>query len=211
MKKIYLMLLILIVPCILCSCGSASSLWGENSIRVNGIEEYPSNLSNFELHVHLLPSDDFIQQFEYLDAEYHFAQDYKGAWDISGVERVILAITYQDSIYGQAKEYCMEEMQLSQENVINYNEYTFLENIELAIGQDRYGADKLNGYPQWFQMFAYNDAAQCLIFMGFYDSEYTSQDAKIISSEWDSFLEKHFFELYDFKTESSRTVDCSVS
>ena len=198
MKKTCAVLIIAITLLFLCSCDMASPYLGQDHIRISGIEEYPSNLSNFELHVHLLPTDGFIDRFKHTDAEYHFAQDYDGFWDITGKERLVLALTYEESIYKQAKAYCFQNMQLDETNMLEYGGHIFIENIKLAVGQDRYGDGKLNGYPRFFQMFAYNDVTHSLVFIGFYDSEYTSQDADVVSSQWEKFLQENFLELYSF-------------
>ncbi len=52
-------------------------------------------------------------------------------------------------------------------------------------------------YPSWFNMFAYNDQKETLVFMGFYC---TDKDYNIAGKvkNWGAFLDEFYGEFFDF-------------
>ena len=165
-------------------------------IGVDGIENYQDNHSHYELNAYLLPSSGFIEEFEHIDIDYHYRAEYKTYFSCEGVERTLLVVEYGQEVYDEAKMYCLQNLQLSESNLLEYNDYLFVENIELAVKQERYG--KASSFPQWFNMFAYNDDLRQLIFMGFYSPDYSSKDAQNVCDNWGEFIEKHFSDIYDW-------------
>jgi len=192
MKKRLLSIALLLTVCF-CSCDA------NNYICVDGIENFKTVQSNYELNNYILPSDDYLEQFEFLTAEYHYREIYESWASIIGVEKSIVTVIYSPEVYNKAKEYCLQEMQLDHLNTIDYNGYTFIENIHLTVAQDRYG--EINGFPRWFNMFIYNDTKHCLLFIGYYNSDYTSGDAQAVSENWGQFLIDAFGDVYIFDVE----------
>ena len=74
------------------------------------------------------------------------------------------------------------------------NGFVFLENLETAIAQKREEC----AFPIDFNMFVYNDNLKCLVFMGYYNPDYTNKDAMSIINNWEDFLETYFSDVYDF-------------
>lgn len=181
MKK-HIILLLCCVALFLCSCSS--------DYKVDGYENFNLNHSHYELNLYILPSTDFADTFKYTDIEYHYREEYQSTTHF--VERSIVAINYEKEIYQQAKEYCIQNMQLAGSSAIEHNGYTFIENTKLAAGQDRLG----KSFPHWYNMFAYNDTSNSLLFIGFYGSDYTSNDAQNIRDNWGLFWEKHFSDIH---------------
>lgn len=185
MKKIYFI--------IFCVCSFLLSSCSSNyNYGIDGYENFKSDQSNFELNLYILPSDDFIDNYEHKTVEYHYRD--QGSL-INLTERSIITVCYEEEDYNKAKEYCLQNMQLSNTICLEYNGYTFIENIELAIGQERYGT---NSFPQWFNMFVYNDSQNILIFLGMYSAVYTSEDTQSILDDWGQFVRKHFSDLHDW-------------
>lgn len=182
--------IILLIATLLCSCNA--------DVSIDGINSFQTNQSHYELNVCLLPSDDFLSRFKCIDIDYSYREQYNSPLSLFATERSMIIGTYEMSVYEQAKAYCLEKMELSSSNVISYNGYTFLENIELAVDQGRYGDDRVNVFPQWFNMFAYNDDLKCLVFMGFYSPDLTSRDAIKVVDNWGEFLKEHYSDVYDF-------------
>ena len=185
MKK-YIAFLLCISTVLLCSCSSEYS--------VDGYENFQVSHSHYELNNCLLPTEDFAEMFQYNNIEYYYREKYKSMLEF--VEKSLLVIKYEKSIYELAKEYCLQNMQLADSHYIEYNGYVFIENIKLAIAQDRYGT--LNDFPALFNMFSYNDNLNCLVFMGIYCPNYTSDDAQNVRANWGDFLEKHFSDIYEW-------------
>ena len=148
-----------------------------------------------ELNLFLLPSDDFLECYETIDVKYNFRKHYKSKLDIAPTETSLIVAVYDNEIYAKAKEYCLNEMLLSSDIIINYNGYVFVDNNELAIEPDD---NKNSRFPRWTNMFAYNDDKCELVFMGFYDGSYSVNDADVVIAKWGDFLDKHFSEYYDF-------------
>jgi len=193
MKKIIIFLLCF-ATVFLCSCGSEYS--------IDGYENFQTSHSHYELNHYLVPSLDFTELFQYTDIDYYYREEYNSLFDFT--ERSFLVVKYEKQIYEQAKEYCFQNMQLSDTNFVEYNEYVFIENTELATKQDRNGT--LSSFPNWFNMFSYNDNSNSLLFLGFYNSNYTSDDAQNVRDNWGAFLEKHFSDIYDWEDKGNDSV-----
>ncbi len=192
MKKIKTGIVFLLISFLFSSCSQ--------TICYDGFEIYrPEAHSEVELNVHLLPTNDFDSRFEYVDIDYHFRAHYKTPLSLIGTEKTIVIIEYEQSVYEKAKEFCLEEMKLSDSNIIEYNGYIFIENIKLAVAQDRY-KNGSSTYPEDFNMFAYNEELNVLVFMGYYNAKYSAKDAEYVSANWGEFLEENFSDLYDFNT-----------
>ena len=174
MKKLCVSVLLCFLVLLFCSCSE--------KISIDGIENFQVSHSNYELNVCLLPSADFIEKFEHTNIDYHYYAEYGTYLSIAGTERTLLVAEYGPDTYEEAKTYCLQNLQLSETNSVEYNNYTFIENIELAVGQERYG--KANSFPKWFNMFAYNDSLRRLVFVGFYSPDYTSADAQNVCDNW---------------------------
>lgn len=190
MKKIQLLSIILVISLLFCSCQNPSR-------RIEGIEYFFDGESEFEINVWILPSDDFLERFDYTNAEYCFDVKYKHYLSMLGNERSLIAINYEQSSYEDAKAFCLQEMVLSDSNRVEYNGYTFIENIRIA--KDPTGNSYSSQFPQYYNMFAYNDNLQCLIFIGRYDLQMDhSVTAQDILSNWGEYLNEQFSDIYSF-------------
>lgn len=159
-------------------------------IIIKGIDNFSENSSSYGLGDELMPSLDFIEQYEYVDMKYYFRIDYQGPFHLESAEHVVIVGSYEESIYKQAKEYCFQKMQLSEINIIEYNGYIFAQNNKTEDSEEQ--------FPHRFTMFAYNDELCHLAFMGFCDYNYTFNDTEEVLENWEVFLDKHFSDLYDF-------------
>ena len=207
MKKMALILTILVVLSSLVACKKEDITTGiskteqksyANIYKTDGIENFDKYDGPSEINVDILPSDDFIEKFEYVDAQYSFRECYDGWWDFSADEKSIVVFKCDENNYIAAKEFCLKEMNLSETYTLNYNGYVFKENIATAIRYDAYSDDGVHSFPQRFNMFAYNDELKTLVFFGCYFSEYSNDDATLIISQWGEFLNTHFSDVYNF-------------
>lgn len=171
------------------------------NVYIEGIENFSVNDSNMSLNVCILPSDDFIDKFEYSEGEYFYSDVNEHLLYVAGCEQSIVVLNYEEDVYEQAKEYCFENMVLSEINQFDYKGYTFTENVGLAEAGDDLEDGVNTKYPNRFNMFAYNDAENRLVFMGFYNSPDNHDDnVYLAQSDWGAFLDTYFSKYYDFSS-----------
>lgn len=186
-KRIALIVFFCVVFLAFCSCGMNSEQY-----NVDGIENFETGESSVELNYQILPSEDFLEDFEYTNADYHYR--YGGFWLLIGFseECSLISVQYEKEEYKEAKSYCLQNMQLVDDFCLEHNGYTFLLNTQ-----------QLDRFPSWFNMVAYNDSLNCLVFMGFYDDyDYSTDDSQSVQSNWSEFLEKHFSDIYDWSADN---------
>ena len=188
MKKLTMIVICCVLLLSLCSCKFI------RDYSVRGVENFDAEYSDFELNVCLLPTEDFLERYEYINADYRYSAENAGVLSLDESHESIVMIQYEDDVYLQAKQYCLDNMELSDSNIIPYGDYIFFENIELAVGMGKYGSPI--GFPRWFNMFAYNDTLRQLVFIGYYDSTFYDVDIVEFQKQWGSFLQEHFGEVY---------------
>ena len=183
----------------LCSCGDRFN--GEKyseKFNVDGIENFDKFEGSIEINQYILPSDTFLEEFNYLDIDYHYRERYKTIFSIVGTDRSLITIYYEQEEYQQAKEYCLQNMQLLESNRVEYNGYVFIDNVKLETLRNN--NIPTSQFPDYFNMFIYNDDLNCLMFMGFGGEDNYGFDAQEVKDNWGEFLEKHFSDVYDWNT-----------
>ena len=199
MKRLMAILLCCIMVLTLCSCGDRFN--GEKyseKFNVDGIENFEVKEGDFELNHYILPSMDFLDKFSFLDVDYHYRYDHKTIFSIVCTERSLITIHYEQEEYQQAKEYCLQNMQLLESNRVKYNGYVFIDNVKLETLRNN--NIPTSQFPDYFNMFIYNDDLNCLMFMGFGGEDNYGFDAQEVKDNWGEFLEKHFSDVYDWNT-----------
>ena len=184
-KRIALIVFFCVVFLAFCSCGMNSEQY-----NVDGIENFDKHVGHFEINYQILPSEDFLEDYEYTNADYHYRNDITSFFDIFGTQRSLISVQYEKEEYKEAKSYCLQNMQLVDDFCLEHNGYTFLLNTQ-----------QLDMFPNWFNMVAYNDSLNCLVFMGFY-GDYSTDDSQSVQSNWSEFLEKHFSDIYDWSADN---------
>lgn len=190
MRKLSIMLCLLVLIVLLSGC----RIFEDDIITIDGIENFDFKESDVELNLYILPSEDFIERFETVDVDYHAMKHYKNQFGMLCDEFYVVCATYDEAIYNEAKEYCLSEMTLSSDIIIEHNDYVFIENNELA--SEQHG--NISEFPKRMNMFVYNDTKCELVFMGFYGLDYYYDDRDEVIANWGDFLNEHFSELYDF-------------
>lgn len=210
MKKLALALSIIMFFCSLVACnkGNTEVKTTDNLkiekktysdiYEINGIENFDKFDGPSEINVDILPSDDFAEKFKYIDAQYFYKECYDGWWDVLADEKSVVVFKYEETEYVAAKEFCLNEMNLSDTYTLQHNGYIFMENIETAIRYSAYSEETVNSFPQRFNMVAYNDKLNTLVFFGCYFSSYSNEDAMFIISQWGEFLKANFSDMYSF-------------
>ena len=80
-----------------------------HDVQYSGIENFSENHSNVELTVHLLPSDTFIDDYQYKNAEYYFRDLGECLSGYNLLERSIVIVEYDEDVYIEAKEFCLNK------------------------------------------------------------------------------------------------------
>lgn len=173
----------------LCSCG--------HNVIIKGIENFSPGDSEFSLCSTLMPNHNFINQYEYIEADYYYSDYCKDSCVGFGEEHVIIYFEYDEEIYNEAKDYCLSKFPLSEKNRVEYNGYVFIENVWLKEENDEpFDLER-------FQMFIYNDGLNRLVFMGYKNMEdyfvsFSPEQSQNVLDDWETFLEQEFAEVYDF-------------
>jgi len=190
MRRVLAVFISLVLIVLLSGC----RIFEDDIITINGIENFDFKESDVELNLYILPSEDFIERFEVVDVDYHAVKHYDNQFGMICDEFYVVCATYDEATYNEAKEYCLSEMTLSSEIIIEHNDYVFVENIKLAIEQNGNKSE----FPKRMNMLVYNDIKCELVFMGFYGTDYYYDDVDEVVANWGGFLNEHFSELYDF-------------
>lgn len=186
MKKVSLCLLILIL-CLLSGC---------TTVKIDGIENFSEGHSSVSLTENLIPSKEFLKDYEYIAGDYHYFEE--KSFSESHLEVSIMVLKYETDEYQKAKEFCLEELWLSEENAKEYNGYIFKENLSLPYKYN----DLINGvneeFPHFFNMFSYNDDKCEIVSIGFWCGMKLYDDANLVNEDFGAFLQKYYSKFYDF-------------
>ena len=193
MKKITCIFICIVLVACVVSCSAAEK---------HGIDSFDVNDSESGLTQHLLPTmdDEFLAMFKYTYGDYHY---YDGILSTDPpAEKVFMILEYEEAIYQEAKQYCIDNMCLSKDNVKTYNGYVFVENLAYPREMKYLKGQKNTRFPNSFCMLGYNDLNQSLIFIGFSLGETPKSDlekkAAYAETDFGKFLDIFFSEYYDF-------------
>ena len=182
MKMISILVISLLVTVFFTSCG-------EERVYIEGIENFNIATSTTSLNRFLLPSDDFLEKFECEKANYYYNDYSKTSFIMDSIEQSIIICEYSEEYYSDAKEYCINNMTLSEEIVFEHNGYSFAQRTDFTEVRD---------FPRYFTMFVYNDSNHTLIFMGFYATSDHHSEIQLAQDDWGAFLDKYYGDYYDF-------------
>ena len=175
MKK--LLIVIFIMVCLfLNSCGF------DDTYKISGLENYHPANSEAGTSDGIMP-DDFLNKFDYISGDYHFIEENAFSLGKPYLDRSILYLSYDSTVYSDAKQYAMDHMKLSDNIVEEYNGYVFYDNY----------VDDDFSFPEEFKRFAYNDTNNTLVFIGFFESGVYN-----CPTDWVTFLEEYYGDWYDF-------------
>lgn len=188
MKQSLALLLLLVVIFCCFSCGVYEK---------TGIYNYDKGNSNFSLSTELLPSDDFLEKFSYVEGNYYYVD--RGGYSFTFKdEQEIMYFVYEEDVYESVKNFTLENVLLSKENRYSYNGYEFIENICRLEGRD---PNIVNSqYPYSFNMIGFNDKKHVIVFMGFYMPKnlVTPEIEQLLTFEDMGAFLKEYFSFYDF-------------
>lgn len=181
MKKALCILLCLAFLFLFCSC--------HQTIKFDGLDEFSPADSEYSLCQRLLPSESFIDDFDYIDGDYEYRDYYEYYMPFYAREHALMYLIYDESNYLLAKEYMLENIALSSINVFSYNGYQFYENLNSPANVD---------FPYWFNMIAYNDEKCTLMFLGLRVDNPKEADTEVLESGDMALILRTYFSCYNF-------------
>ena len=162
------------------------------AIEEVGKEEFGHDGGRVELGHYLLPDDEFTSRFSSISEIYHFMDWFEHHWSTLSRETWIVVLQYEPSVYEEAKAYCLDTMSLQDIDVPDYGNYRFLQNRKLIDADP----NRIMNFPDYFNMFAFNDQDQKLAFMGYNNGYDHGAERERVKNDWGGFLEERFPELW---------------
>ena len=163
--------------------------------HVSGIENYSPSDSTLALCQYLFPSKGFLQQFAYLEGDYQY--HYNGK--IVGGNAIALAVLkYDPNHYNAAKEYCVQQFELTDEHQYQVRNFVFQEHLCHTLKNSEGKYVPSCQYPKIFNMFAYNDSEHTLLFIGFY-GDADNLSTRLALTDFPTFYEQSFGQYYSLK------------
>ena len=184
MKKIC----ICIISALLVLFSSCSLFVDMNVIEIQGLENFDPADSENGITEFLLPCD-LLTATNYQSGDYYYFDNcYVNE---KALEKSLVYLIYDDAAYAVAKEYCLNKMELSAENVFEYQGYVFAQNTDLHID---FVSDIQ--FPYHYLLFGYNDDSNTLLFTGLYCGEEWYDQANQVTTDfksfWNVFYSKHY-------------------
>ena len=194
MKKLLSLLVLIIILCCLISCNIEFS-----SNKLSGIDSYNVANSSVSICYELLPSDDFLELFSYIDGDYYYVNNAVNFFS-TGDEQAIMYLIYEEDIYESAKEFTFQNMYFLENHKYSYNGDEFMVNV--CRKMDGRDPNIVNGEldPYWFNMIAFNDEKNTIVFLGFYMPKNlaTPEIEQLLTFEDMGAFLKEYFSFYDF-------------
>ena len=189
MKKAFVLLLLITVISCCISCGVYEK---------KGIDKYSKGNSSFSLSVELLPSDNFLTQFSYIDGNYYYID--KGGSFTYKDEQEIMYLVYEDDVYERAKEFTFQNIYFLENHKYSYNGYEFMVNMCRQMEGRDPNIVNSEFNPYWFNMIAFNDEKNTIVFLGFYMPKNlaTPEIEQLLTFEDMGAFLKEYFSFYDF-------------
>lgn len=189
-----------------------------SNVELRGLEKYGRANSSIGISRYLLPVMDgekneilFLKAYPYIDGDYFYFET--GVFTDRCVEQELMYLVYSPDVYEEAKNEALEDFSLSSCHRYRYNGYDFIEN--LSNWQMEYATlTKYNqkGYEYFietgenlyfpnnkFNMVAYNDEKNILLFLGFHFGGKMNEEDEIALNPFqiEAFLKTYFY-FYDF-------------
>ena len=155
--------------------------------REDGLESF-NKAHSYGVTCYLIP-DNFMEDFEYVDGDYHWYSDddYRKSMD-----KTLLYLEYSDENYRQAKEFVLTEMDLDFSTEKSYNGYVFYINLAYANGAYR------EIFPRQYTMVGYNDNNSRIIFIGMCCAANDYPETQYGLTDFGLYLKTFFGEWYNF-------------
>ena len=192
MRKLVSLVLLIVIMFSFSACSSRT---------YEGIEKFHPSSSSYGVCAKLVP-EGLLENYTYLHGNYFYNEDDSFNLDVGPLDEhtALMYLIYEDSMYASAKEYTFNNLFLEDTVFTEFNGYVFYINL-------RYHNVREDEYPCFYNMVAFNDNKNEIVFFGLYVSYYY-YDYKEIKELENNFAEhlKYFYgEWYNFFDQSSHT------
>lgn len=174
---------------------TACSFLSPNEIHDTGLDSFSVDASERGITVCLLPAEDFMEKYAHGSGDYHYFDNC--FMNEQALETGFVYLEYEETVYAEAKQYCLDNMKLSAVNTKEYHGYIFAENEALTQELKSEDGKDLN-YPRYFSMFGYNDSLNRLVFISIFCGDDHAEKAALADSDFGAFLKEFYGEYYDF-------------
>lgn len=178
MKKIITFMLIISIVLL-----SFSSCF---AYELRGIEEYRKENSSVGISDFLIPSYEFLSDFDYLEGDYYYVYSGNKYYQ----ESELMYLIYNDETYNLAKNCVLNGVNINQKVSFACGDYVFYENLH-----------KRSSFPYHFNMVSINDESNTIVFMGFYINKPAVDNSEeknyLASEDFEAFL-KRYYSFYNF-------------
>ena len=160
----------------------------------SGIENFSTADCSLSLTANLFPSDAFLQEYPYLDGDYSYRYD-GGLFQSRAT--ACASVKYAPEVYDQAKEFCFQQFSVEDKHCFTAGGYRFMEHLCHTQVNEQGVRETACGYPGFFNMFAFNDSSQTLLFLGYYSSEENDEIAKLAETDFGAFINDSFSDILE--------------
>ena len=183
MKKIVAYVMCIIMTYLLAGCSENKS--------VSGLENFSIHMATMRTGWYLLPSEDFLEKYEYIEGDYYWELKEDG-FLVNCRDSSFIWLRYSKENYDKAKKYTTDTISVAENDRFIYNGYSFFRNLKVE--QEEKGV-----FPFWYTGVGYNDEKCILLFMGLFVTGNQEELAASIyeSGNWEGFI-KEFYPEYDF-------------
>ena len=194
MKRLFLIVLT-IFTClsVFCSCHYQKSREGLDYFynkRNQGETD-----SSYNMAQDTLLTVEFLEKYPYADGNYYYA--YEETLFSKEVDRAFIWLTYDNEIYSQAKQECLETRDAENADLDGKKAFGFTFNTKYE-----FGPNETNKFPYYFTAFGYNDKKNTLIFIGFFGGRTSNkerEEVEIAKTDLEGFIKNYFGEWYDWE------------
>lgn len=155
-------------------------------IEKYGLSEYSPSTSSVEITRQLFPEESFLTTFAYESGDYLYYSAEDFLW---GYETVMAYITYEDSMYEQAKAFCLERYKFCDNHQYECCNRVF---SHIVKHEERSNCS----YPEIFNMFAFDDQKHSLYFIGYWNGNPNDSERIKASENFSQFVQEVFPDLY---------------
>lgn len=161
-----------------------------------GLENFGQCDSAQKITMCMIP-ENMLTEFEYIDGNYYY-YDPGVFGGLKKPETAFMYLVYDKQTYPLAKEYMLENINYTEDNLQSYNGYEFYDNLNFARRYNLLDSDgKNNGFLYWFNMIGYSDDKNTLVFMGYSYWNINKPKRLVEEQGWGAFL-KECYPYYDF-------------
>ena len=157
---------------------------------VTGIQNFSLADCSLSLTAKLFPSENFLQEYPYVEGDYTYRYDGKIGQNRAAV---FAAVTYSKEAYAQAKAFCLQQFILEEQHCFSAGTYRFMEHLCHTKANDQGVQEAACGYPKCFNLFGFDDASGTLLFLGYYSSK-EDESTMLAQTDFEAFFNGPFAE-----------------